>query len=128
MHFILDENPPRSVAVMLESHGHRVKSILDYTPRGAVDEVVATIAMQVSAVLVTFDEDFKKRIDPKVGRRKRRRFLRLHRIWMRCSKPQAAQRLESVLDFVEREYEIARTNGTHGMALEIGQAFLRTER
>jgi predicted nuclease of predicted toxin-antitoxin system len=126
MRFLLDENVPVSVAEMLIQQGHEAEFIRDHVPAGAADPLVATVAEELSAVLVSFDGDFEK-ISPRIPRGVRTRFRRLSRIWMRCDEPRAAARLRSALDLVTAEYGLATTDERR-MTISIGASYIRTER
>jgi predicted nuclease of predicted toxin-antitoxin system len=125
MYFMLDENVPQDVADMLIAFGHKAEFIREYVPVGAPDQVVATASQELEAILISFDGDFEA-ISPRIPKGQRRRFRKLSRIWMRCSEPQAAQRMQGVLDFVATEF--ALTSATRPMRLTIGASYLRTDR
>jgi predicted nuclease of predicted toxin-antitoxin system len=125
MHFMLDENVPVDVATMLVKHGHKAEFIRDYVPPGAPDPLVATVAQELNAVLVSFDGDFEV-IAPRIPKGTRRRFRKLSRIWMKCDEPQAANRLETALDLVRSEYKIA--NAKVPMRMWVATSYLRTDR
>lgn len=127
MHFLLDEGVPISVAEMLERHGHEVEYIRDHVPRGSPDPLVATVAEELGAILVTSDGDFQ-RIAPRIPLGQRARFRQLSRIWMRCGEPQAAVRLESALDLVLTEFALAQRRSDRRMHMQIGKSFIRIER
>jgi len=57
MHFLLDENVPRLLALALSARGHRVENVRDICP-GGDDEAVLREAVERAAVLVTLDQDF----------------------------------------------------------------------
>ena len=86
MHFLLDENVPVSVADTIRNLGHEVTNIRDYVPAGAADPVVATVSVQIRAVLISFDGDFQK-IAPRIPKGARQRFRNLSRISMKCNEP-----------------------------------------
>src|ERR1700753_765723 len=100
MHFMLDENVPVDVAEMLVKHGHIAEFIRNYIPPGSPDPLVATIAQELNAVLISFDGDFQN-IAPRIPHGQRARFRRLSRIWMRCDEPDAAHRFKGALSLVE---------------------------
>src|SRR6266403_3522962 len=106
MYFMLDENVPQDVADMLNEQGHKAEFIRDYVPPGSPDPVVATVSQELNAILLSFDGDFEV-IAPRIPRGHRGRFRKLSRIWMRCSEPQAAERLKKGLDLVSSEYALA---------------------
>ena len=55
MKFILDENFPRPVFVLLEHCGHTAQSALEFLSKGSDDTEVFRVAQ---AILVTTDKDF----------------------------------------------------------------------
>ena len=125
MLFMLDENVPVDVADMLVQHGHDAVFIRDYVPPGSPDPLVATVAQELDAVLVSFDGDFQL-IAPRIPKGHRQRFRKLSRIWLRCSEPQAAKRLEIALSLVVSEYGLAETSNP--MRVWIGSSYIRTDR
>jgi predicted nuclease of predicted toxin-antitoxin system len=104
MLFMLDENVPVDVADMLIKQGHEAKFIRDYAPPGSPDPLVATVAQELNAVLLSFDGDFEV-IAPRIAKGHRKRFRKLSRIWMRCDEPQAANRLNVALDVLRPGFE-----------------------
>jgi predicted nuclease of predicted toxin-antitoxin system len=127
MNFMLDENVPQDVADMLIAHGHKAEYIRNYVPPGAPDPLVATVAEEFDAVLVSFDGDFE-RIAPRIPYGQRARFRGLSRIWMCCGEPQAAQRLEKALEFVEAEYNFAKTQRDTRMHIWVAKGYFKTVR
>ena len=127
MHFVLDEGVPVSVGEMLVAAGHEVSSIRDHVPTGSVDPVVATVSQELEAVLISFDGDFEK-IAPRVARGMRRRFKRLSRIWMLCSEPQAANRMNLALNLIVSEYELAQGSHDTRMNIWLSAGFIKTHR
>lgn len=124
---MLDENVPASVAAKLIELGHEAVFIKDCVPPGSPDQLVATVSEQMAAVLVSFDGDFQK-IAPRIPNGHRRRFRALSRIWLRCTEPQAASRIEASIELIVAEYEIAQGRADARMHIWIGSNYLRTER
>src|SRR4051794_34429109 len=106
MLFMLDENIPFDVADMLVQQGHEATFVRDYVPPGSPDPLVATVAQELNAVLLSFDGDFQV-IAPRIPKGHRKRFRKLSRIWMRCDEPKAASRLKVALDLIVSEYALA---------------------
>jgi predicted nuclease of predicted toxin-antitoxin system len=127
MDFILDENVPRNVADMLLGHGHTAVFIRDYVPPGSPDPLVATIAEELNAVLISFDGDFQH-IAPRVPHGQRARFKSLSRIWMRCIEPDGAERLEEALSLVEAEFMLSQQKRDKRMLMWVATSYLRTDR
>ena len=126
MHFLIDENVPRSVADRLESYGHQVSFVTYIMPTGSADPIVATVSEELAAVLVSLDGDFEK-IAPRVAI-SRRRFRRLSRVWLRCNEPQAASRMESAISLIESEFELAQTRSDRRMIIWLGNSYIRIQR
>lgn len=124
---MLDENVPASVAARLVGLGHNALFIRDHTPAGSPDQLVATVSEEMEAILVSFDGDFQK-IAPRIPDGQRRRFRNLSRIWMRCSEPEAAARVEAAINLIRSEYDLAQERADCRMQLRIGSSYLRTER
>jgi predicted nuclease of predicted toxin-antitoxin system len=127
MHFILDENVPMAVADMLTAQGHVAEFIRDYVPPGAPDPLVATVAQEINAVLVSFDGDFQT-IAPRVPHGHRMRFRTLSRIWMRCDEPAAAARIEYALPLIQSEFDLAQHRADTRMLMWVASSYLRTDR
>ena len=124
---MLDENVPASVAEMLQLNGQEAEFIRNYVPPGSPDPLVATISQELEAILVSFDGDFQK-IAPRIPDGQRKRFRHLSRVWLKCSEPQAAQRLEIALPFVASELKIANKSRDRRIHIWIGRSWLRTNR
>jgi predicted nuclease of predicted toxin-antitoxin system len=125
MYFMLDENVPQDVADMLNELGHKAEFIREYAPPGSPDPVVATVSEELDAILLSFDGDFEV-ISPRLPDGQKKRFRKLSRVWLRCSEPQAANRLRTVIDFVAAEFTLTKPNSP--MRLTIGASYLRTDR
>jgi predicted nuclease of predicted toxin-antitoxin system len=127
MDFLLDENVPKDMADMLIRHGHTSVYIRDYVPPGSPDQLVATVAQELNAVLISFDGDFQT-IAPRIPKGQRTRFRSLSRIWMRCFEPDGADRLEQALSLVESEFALAQQRADKRMLMQVGTSYLRTDR
>ena len=127
MRFMLDENVPRSAARLLEKLGFQVQYIRDLIPEGSVDPLVAFVAEDRSAILVSHDGDFQK-IAPRIPDGQTRRFKTLSRIWLRCNEYQSATRLEKALSLIEAEFAHAQNSSDNRMLIWIGKSYIRTER
>ena len=114
---------------MLQRHGHSTSYINDYAPKGSPDPLVATVAEELVAILISLpgDGDFEK-IAPRVLKGQRMRFRKLSRIRMRCGEPQAAKRLETALDLVATEFSLAQKRSDSRMMMTVGKSYLRTDR
>lgn len=124
---MLDENIPVSASKCLASFGYEVEYIRDLIPVGSVDPLVAFVAEDNRAVLVSCDGDFKK-IAPRIPDGQKRRFRNLSRIWLRCNEYQSADRLKKAMGFVEAEFEIAQDSSDKRMIITIGASYIRSER
>ena len=103
MKFFLDENVAASVQRVLEEAGHTVFWTRDITATGVADDVVAAIAENSHAILVSHDKDFRK-IAPRIPNGQRQRFRQLSMIRLSCTKPRAAERFATVLPYLEFDF------------------------
>ena len=124
---MLDENVPTSAKRFLEGAGFKVEYIRDLIPEGSGDPLVAFVAEDQGAVLVSYDGDFKK-IAPRIPDGQKTRFKKLSKIWLRCNEYQSAQRLEKALDLLKSEFTLAQRSTDKRMHLSIGMSYIRTER
>ena len=124
---LLDHNVPDSVADVFRAHGHTVRHVRDILPIDSPDPLVATVSEEDGTVLVSCDRDFKL-IAPRIPRGHRARFRRLSRISLECNEPQAAQRVEEAMSFIELEYENALTRADKRMIVVIKNGVITTHR
>ncbi|MDW3183187.1 DUF5615 family PIN-like protein [Roseobacter sp.] len=111
MKFYLDENVPASVQTVLEERGHLVAWTRDILPEGAPDDLVATLAEEDRATLISHDKDFKK-IAPRIPDGQQTRFKKLSIVRLLCPKPRSAQRVKAVIGYIEFDYS-QRAAGPH---------------
>jgi hypothetical protein len=112
---------------MLSQNGHIAKFIREYIPEGSPDALVATIAQEIKATLISFDGDFE-RIAPRVPKGARQRFKRLSRIWMQCSEYQAAKRLELALSLIMAEHDLAIHRPDVRVMIWVASGYIKTIR
>mgnify|MGYP003136584698 CR=1 FL=1 len=124
---MLDENVPNSAKRFLESTGYAVEFVRDLVPAGSVDPLVAFVAEDNAAILVSHDGDFQK-IAPRIPNGQKARFKKLSRIWLRCNEYQSASRLEKAFTIIEHEFDIATNSADMRMQIWIGNSYIRTER
>ncbi|WP_172978055.1 DUF5615 family PIN-like protein [Roseovarius sp. THAF27] len=127
MRFMLDENVPMSAKNYLMGTAHDVEFIRDLIPEGSVDPLVAFVAEDKQAVLVSHDGDFQK-IAPRIPDGQKTRFKGLSRIWLRCNEFQSAQRLEKAMTLIEAEFLLAQASKDARMQIWISNSYIRTER
>jgi len=120
MRFVLDENVPASVGVMLVDRGHEAGSIRDYAAQGVPDQVVAAVAEHEHAVLISHDKDFRK-IAPRVPDGQQQRFRKLSMVRMRCEKPRSAERLRTAVSLIEFEFAERQRMPDRRMIVEVGK-------
>lgn len=127
MRFMLDENIPTSAKRYLESTGYAVEYIRDLIPEGSVDPLVAFVAEDQGAILVTYDGDFKH-IAPRIPNGQKSRFKKLSKVWLRCNEFQAAKRLEKAFGLMQDEFELASKSKDKRMHICVASSYIRTER
>lgn len=114
LRFLADANVQRSLAEWLAERGHELYESRDIVgPRGA-DEVISWIASKENLIVVTYDRDFRtaaRRVAP-TGTIKRMRH-RASVLWLHVPEPQARQRLEQCIDYIEGQFATAQAAGYH---------------
>ena len=125
--FFVDHCVPDSVGHALRAAGHEVILLREQIAPDSPDPLVAAVSEMHGAVLVSLDADFK-RLAPRVAQGQRQRFRKLSRIGLRCSEPQAAQRITVALTLIEHEWAAAQQSADKRMIVEIGQSYIRTIR
>jgi hypothetical protein len=119
MLLFIDENVPTSVTEFFRSRGHDVRFVWDLFPRGTTDPVIAKLADEQAAVVVTWNHrDFKKLAD-RVPVGHRRRFRRLSLISFRCRESLGRRRAEEYIEFIEFAYERAQRSRDKRLLVEI---------
>jgi predicted nuclease of predicted toxin-antitoxin system len=123
---LLDESVPAAVGFVFLEHGHTLIPFDEVVGRGSRDELVCVAAEANDALLVAFDNDMKQ-----LARRHgvtRARFKRLNLLKFECEEPNAANRLDAAMSFLEHEWEIARRSRSARLFVVIGRQVLRTYR
>ncbi len=100
MHFLIDEDVPRSAAEFLTERGHEIAYALDVVLQGSADELLARWAHEHLAIIVTCNY---RHFDALLGRQA---FARAGLLGI----PQldARSRLERCIQLIESEYEQGR--------------------
>jgi hypothetical protein len=120
MLFFLDENVANTVAIVLRKAGHEAVFIRDMIPAGSVDQLVAALAENEDAVLVSHDKDFKT-IAPRIPDGQRRRFKKLSQLKLACAEPKAAERVEQNFPFIDLESQMAKKRHDKRVMIQIGK-------
>ena len=121
MLLLVDENVPISVAELFASRGHEVRFVLDLFPAGTSDPVIATIGDRMSAIVVTWDQDFDTLVR-RVPEGNRARFRRLGRISFRCNEVRGRQLLSKWIAMIEFHYEQALQQPDFRMMIQIQES------
>jgi predicted nuclease of predicted toxin-antitoxin system len=127
MPLLVDENVPESVTEFFAERGHQITRVRDVFPNSTPDQVIAAIGNRDSQIVVTWDKDFRgivSRAPKGVGASLRR----LGRISFRCSESKGRERITSVIDVVEFEYEQAQKRRDKRIIIEITETNVRTVR
>jgi predicted nuclease of predicted toxin-antitoxin system len=124
MNLLVDENVPDSVAVFFASRGHQVQFVRDLLPASTPDPVIAKVGDKLSAIVVTWDPDFK-RIVRRVPVGNRTAFRRLGRISFRCKETQGRLLLERWIAVIEMHYEQCLAERDFRMIVQIQESGLK---
>lgn len=106
MLLLIDENVPVSVAQVLINRGHDVRFVRDLLAAGSPDPVVAVVGDRLSAIVVTWDQDFDLLVS-RIPEGNRTKFRRLGRISFRCNEVKGRTLLEKWIEMIEFHYDRA---------------------
>ena len=124
--FFLDNCVPDSVGRVLVAYGHTVIYQRNVIAKDAPDLVVALTSAANDAILISTDKDFRA-----IAARfeiSHKNLKRLSRIELRCSEPEAANRVKQGISFIEAEWVIARDAPDRRIFIEIQGYSYRTHR
>jgi hypothetical protein len=103
---LADENVPQSVVDFLVARGHDVKRVTDLIPAGSPDILVATVAGQMSAVVVTWDRDFRSFLQI-IPAGAKSAISKTSRLCFRCRESHGRDRAEKHIDEIELAHKKA---------------------
>lgn len=118
MLLLIDENVPESVARYFASRGHEVRYVRDILPARTADPVVAAVGNKLSAIVVTWDKDFRKLVQ-RIPSGNKAAFRRLGRITFRCNEARGLSQLKRWIDHIELLYKNASEERDFRMIVEI---------
>jgi len=118
MHLLIDENVPDSVALYFVSRGHKVSYVRDILPPRTPDPVIAEIGDRLSAIVVTWDKDFRQLVQ-RIPAGNKAAFRRLGRITFRCNEANGLAQLQRWIEHIELLYKNASEQRDFRMIAEI---------
>jgi predicted nuclease of predicted toxin-antitoxin system len=118
MLLLIDENVPVSVAQVFIDRGHDVRFVRDLLAAGSPDPVVAVVGDRLSAIVVTWDQDFDLLVS-RIPEGNRTRFRRLGRISFRCNEVRGRVLLEKWIEMIEFHYSRALKESDIRMIVQI---------
>ena len=123
MLFYLDECIPDSTREMLIGLGHEAFRITNFVSEGSPDPLVARVAEDAGAILVSHDRDFRQYSSRRMDGQ-RPRFPRLCVIHMQCNPPRIAERLRACMQLVEVEYAARQQMHDPRLIIEVKTDFV----
>ena len=124
--FFLDHNVANSVAVYLRGQGYEVILLRMILATNSPDQLVAAVSQLYSAILVTHDGDFKQlasRLSVS-----NRRFRKLSQIFLGCSEPRAASRMQDAMSLIVHEWESAQKRTDKRVIIKLNETVITTTR
>lgn len=128
MRFFADECVTESASKFLEERGHEVIRAKKTLPEGTEDPIVAKVAEDLSAILLTDDSDIQTIIMKRRPEGTRRRFRKLSRVHLACKHSQAVNRLAASITLIEFEFELAQARTDKRMIIDVKPTLIRTLR
>lgn len=121
MRLLIDENVPRSVAEFYEVRGHTIHYVRDLFPAGTADPVIAKIGDRLSAIIVTWDRDFRQ-IVSRIPAGNKERFRNLGRISYQCNEVRGRALTERWIETIEFHYDQALKRSDLRMIVQIQES------
>lgn len=118
MLLLIDENVPLSVANVFVERGHDVRFVRDILAAGSPDAVVSLVGDRLSAIVVTWDQDFDNLVR-RIPAGSRTRFRHLGRISFRCNPVRGREMLEKWIEMIELQHHLASRRGDFRMICTI---------
>ena len=124
MLLLIDENVPQSVAEFLARRGHEVRYVQKLFPRGTPDPVIAAMGDRLSAIIVTWDRDFKSLIK-RIPEGNRAKFRSAGRISFSCNEAHGRRLIERWIAMIELHYAQAAEQSDTRMIVQIQESGIK---
>jgi predicted nuclease of predicted toxin-antitoxin system len=125
--FFADHCVAESVCKFLEGRGHEVIRLRDVLPTDSPDPLVAKVAQDNDAVLLSHDGDFNA-IASRVPVGAKSRFRKLSRVHLGCENVHTGKRIAEAIELIEFEYEGAKKRKEKRLHIVIQKAGIKTNR
>ncbi len=105
MKFLLDENVPKSIQLILQEKGYSTITLNELNKRGISNGEVAELSLERDAIIITFDSDFlslKKNLEKKI----RAIYIKLHPRNPKIARTLLDKHLDSCLSKLEKPHII----------------------
>ena len=122
--FLADECVAESVSTFLEKRGHEVIRAKQRMAEGTPDPIVAKVAEDLSAILLTDDSDFNSIVARRQNGSKIR-FRKLSKVQIGCKHSRALERVAATISLIEFEYELAQSRLDKRIIITIGPTLIR---
>ena len=124
MLFLLDECVTGSALDALRSAGFEAHTVSDHLLPSAEDQLVASTADSLGAIIVSHDRDFKKLIARKHDGQVKK-FRNAHLVKMECKQGRIADRLMAAMPLIQEEYRVRTTMKDKRLIAFIATDFVR---
>ena len=104
--FFTDQNVADSAGNALKCRGYELVRLRECMATDSKDPVVALTCLHGGYVLVSHDTDFKA-VAKRLAMTQRYYRQHLHRIDLKCTEPEAANRLAEAIGIIENEWSLA---------------------
>jgi Trk K+ transport system NAD-binding subunit len=127
MRFLVDEDVPESATDFLRERGHEVVLVVEELMPGAPDVVIARLAHDLGAIVVTCNAKHFKRLIPRAPDGQHR-FRRASRLTLECPQPWITGRIVATIGSIESEWEQAQGRHDHRLLFQIHRDWVLVER
>lgn len=128
MRFLMDENADAHITEFLLARGHAVEVSTNVLGISAPDNLVASAADRLNAIVVTRDYRHFRRLIRRSTPEAPTPYPRAGLICFRCDDSIALRRIEDLIEGIEAEYEIVRRLADPRLIMEITDRSMQTVR
>lgn len=128
LRLIVDENVPSSVAHFLRERGHEVSLVLDLFPAGTADPVIARMASELRATVVTHNCRHFKGLAARITKKGAPSYPGMSLFGLTCKEEFSLGRIQEHIHLIESEAARLQVLPDSRLIIEIGNGYLRIER
>lgn len=124
MTLMLDEGVSTSISDVFKDRGHSVSYVWEHVARSSPDHLIAVAADQLSAVVVSWDKDFRSLIKRGPSKGGKIHYAQAGRISFRIPEVGAETRLKDEISIIEQAFTVRQGMTDKRLIVEIMPSLL----